>query len=239
MNVRTDAKDWAANQDALHALSDHFETARPEKILSWALESFGRRDVALATGFGVEGCVLVSMLAETDRSARIFYLDTDVLFAETYALRDRLAEKYGVTFERWATDLTLERQASQYGARLWEREPDQCCRLRKVEPLRRGLGGLRAWITAIRRDQSDARRNIGIVEWDEKFGLVKINPLARWSASDVWNYVLRNGVPYNPMHDEGYPSIGCQPCTSPVQIGEDARAGRWRGKEKTECGLHA
>ena len=221
----------------LKAISDEFETASPETVLGWAIEEFSS-DVALATGFGAEGCVLVSMLSAIGPATRIFYLDTDLLFPETYALRDRLEARYGVHFERRATSLSLSDQAAQYGERLWESQPDLCCRLRKVEPLREMLKGLRAWVTAIRRDQSPARAGTGVVERDEKFGLIKVNPLAAWSAHDVWNYIAKHDVPYNTLHDQGYPSIGCLPCTTPVQLGETFRAGRWRGTGKSECGIH-
>ena len=221
----------------LKAIADEFETAPPEVLLRWAVDEFGS-DVALATGFGAEGCVLVAMISAINPDTRIFYLDTDLLFPETYILRDRLQARYGVRFERCATRLSLEAQAAEYGLRLWEREPDLCCRLRKVEPLREMLSGLRAWITGIRRDQSPARAGIGLIEQDEKFGLIKINALAAWSRRDVWNYIVEHDVPYNPLHDQSYPSIGCAPCTTPVQIGETPRAGRWRGKAKNECGLH-
>jgi phosphoadenosine phosphosulfate reductase len=209
----------------------------PEALLRWALEEYGS-EVALATGFGVEGCVLVHMLASLDRNARIFYLDTDLLFPETYKLRDQLTARYGVRFERRSTDLSLPAQTVRFGERVWERQPDECCRLRKVEPLIEMLAGLRAWITAIRRDQSPSRAQTEVIERDRKFGLTKINPLAHWSSRDVWNYVLKHDVPYNPLHDSGFPSIGCTPCTTLVQIGETPRMGRWRGSEKTECGLH-
>jgi phosphoadenosine phosphosulfate reductase len=221
----------------LKAISNEFETASPEAVLRWAIEEFSP-DVALATGFGAEGCVLVSMLSAISPSTRIFYLDTDLLFEETYALRDRLEARYGVHFERRATSLSLSDQAARYGERLWESQPDLCCRLRKVEPLREMLKGLRAWVTAIRRDQSPARAGTGLVERDEKFGLIKVNPLAAWSAHDVWNYIAKHDVPYNTLHDQGYPSIGCVPCTTPVQLGETSRAGRWRGTGKSECGIH-
>jgi phosphoadenosine phosphosulfate reductase len=226
-----------ATDEELRLISDEFEKGPPEAVLRWAVEEFGP-DIALATGFGAEGCVLVSMLAAISPGTRIFYLDTDLLFPETYALRDQLEARYGVRFERRATRLSLGEQSAEYGERLWERQPDLCCRLRKVEPLREMLSGLRAWVTAIRRDQSPARANIRPVERDEKFGLIKINPLAAWSAADVRDYIARYDVPYNPLHDHGYTSIGCAPCTTPVRIGEDARAGRWRGTVKTECGLH-
>lgn len=221
----------------LEAKAAELETAHPETVLRWAVEEFGP-EIALATGFGAEGCVLVSMLSRISRGTRIFYLDTDLLFPETYALRDELEERYGVRFERRATRLSLGDQSIEHGERLWERQPNLCCQLRKVEPLRDMLSGLRAWITAIRRDQSPARADIGLVERDEKYGIIKINPLAAWSAIDVWRYIVRYDVPYNPLHDRGYPSIGCVPCTTPVQFGETPRAGRWRGTDKTECGIH-
>jgi phosphoadenosine phosphosulfate reductase len=224
-------------RESLRTKSVELESERPEVILRWAIEEFGD-EVALATGFGAEGCVLIAMIAAINPAARIFYLDTDLLFPETYALRDRLVARYAIRFERRGSSLSLDAQAQQYGPELWRRDPDLCCRLRKVEPLREMLSGLRAWVTAIRRDQSPTRRNIGVVEWDEKFGLIKVNPLAAWSKDDVWNYIENFDVPYNPLHDCGYPSIGCVPCTTPVQIGETTRAGRWRGKLKTECGLH-
>ncbi|MDQ3667846.1 MAG: phosphoadenylyl-sulfate reductase [Acidobacteriota bacterium] len=221
----------------LEAKAAELETARPEAVLCWAVDEFGP-DIALATGFGAEGCVLVAMLSNISRGTRIFYLDTDLLFPETYALRDQLELRYGVRFERRATRLSLKDQAAEHGERLWERHPNLCCQLRKVEPLREMLSGLRAWVTAIRRDQSPARAGVGVIERDEKYGLIKIHPLAAWSASDVRNYIARYDVPYNPLHDRGYSSIGCGPCTTPVQIGETPRAGRWRGTDKTECGIH-
>lgn len=226
-----------ATDEELKLIAAEFEGAPPEAVLRWAVEEFGP-DVALATGFGAEGCVLVAMLSQINQGTRIFYLDTDLLFPETYALRDQLEARYGVRFERRAARLSLSAQAEEYGERLWERQPDLCCYLRKVEPLKEMLRGLRAWVTAIRRDQSPARAGVCVIERDPKFGLVKINPLAAWSTREVWKYIMKYDVPYNPLHNHGYTSIGCAPCTTPVEIGEDPRAGRWRGKRKTECGLH-
>ena len=223
--------------EELRVISEGFEGASPDVILRWAAEEFGAA-VALATGFGAEGCVLIDALARVCPDVRVFYLDTDLLFPETYDLAERLQARYGVRFERRATRLSLGAQAELYGERLWERDPGECCRLRKVEPLRETLAGLRAWVTAIRREQTPARAGAGVVEHDAKFGLVKINPLAAWSARDVWNYISEHDVPYNPLHDLYYTSVGCVPCTTPVRIGEDPRAGRWRGTAKTECGLH-
>jgi len=237
MGVAALAIDRNTSDEELQDLASEFEMREPQQVLRWALEEFGN-DVALATGFGAEGCVLVHMLSQIDRFARIFYLDTDVLFPETYALREQLEVRYGVRFERRATVLSLEDQSKQFGEQLWERQPDLCCKLRKVEPLLETLGDLSAWITAIRRDQTPARATAGIVERDQKFGLIKINPLAGWSSFDVWRYIAKHDVPYNPLHNSGYSSIGCKPCTTAVRIGEDPRAGRWRGAQKTECGLH-
>jgi len=229
--------DINAKDECLRSLSNSFEDSSPQEILRWANDKFGR-NTALATGFGAEGCALVSMLAEINPNARFFYLDTDLLFPETYRLRDTLEQKYGIKFERKAAELSLKEQAEKYGEKLWEHNPNLCCQLRKVEPLKQMLSGLTAWITAIRRDQSPARTNAGIVERDKKFGIIKINPLAGWTTREVWQYIIKNEVPYNTLHDRNYPSIGCVPCTSPVQIGENARSGRWRGQIKTECGLH-
>ena len=182
----------------LKALFNEFEAAAPEVVLRWAIDEFSP-DIALATGFGVEGCVLVSMLSVISPGTRIFYLDTDLLFPETYALRDQLEARYGVHFERRATGLSVRDQAAAYGERLWERDPNLCCRLRKVEPLKEMLKGMRAWVTGIRRDQSSSRVHTSQVEWDRKFDLIKINPLASWSASDVWNYVANHNVHYNAL----------------------------------------
>jgi phosphoadenosine phosphosulfate reductase len=237
MSVSAPAFTYEKTDAKLKLISDEFEAAPPEAVLRWAVEEFGP-DVALATGFGAEGCVLIAMLSTISPGTRIFYLDTDLLFPETYALRDQLEARYGVRFERRTTRLSLSEQAIEHGEQLWQRQPDLCCRLRKVEPLKEMLNGLRAWVTAIRRDQSPARASVGIVERDAKFGLIKINPLAAWSSRDVWNHIAKYDVPYNPLHNHGYSSIGCAPCTTPVQIGEDPRTGRWRGTPKTECGLH-
>jgi phosphoadenosine phosphosulfate reductase len=133
---------------------------------------------------------------------------------------------------------SVKDQERVYGPELWKRSPDQCCNLRKVEPLRRKLSELSAWVTSIRRDQTADRAVAGKIEWDERFGLVKINPIVDWSSKQVWQYIREHEIPYNPLHDRGYPSIGCTHCTRAVRLEEDARAGRWPGFSKTECGLH-
>jgi phosphoadenylyl-sulfate reductase (thioredoxin) len=215
---------WAAALEPLPA----------EEVLLQAAARFPRR-LGFATGFGREGCVLVDLMARHGLDVDIFTLDTGVLFPETYALWKELEDRYGVAIRAVrapAGDLDRIHRG-------WETDPDRCCELRKVIPLGLELTRFGAWVTAIRRDQTSDRRDARPVEWDGKFGLVKVNPLVRWTAADVDEYVARHGVPVNPLHEQGYPSIGCQPCTSPVEPGEDPRAGRWRGREKTECGLHS
>jgi phosphoadenosine phosphosulfate reductase len=222
-------------------LSTHaaaLEGRPPEEILAWAAKAYAPR-ITFATGFGVEGCVLIDLVGRHRLAIDLFTLDTGLLFPETYALWKKLEARYGVTIRPVRTALSLEAQAQAHGDKLWERAPDKCCEIRKVLPLRSALHGFQAWVSAIRRDQTKDRADAQIVEWDAKFSLVKVNPLVSWTTKNVWDYVHQNDVPYNPLHDQGYPSIGCQPCTSAVAPGEDPRAGRWRGKAKTECGLHA
>ena len=214
-----------------------FTKKSPEQLLEWAVDKF-QGEVVLACSFGAEDVVLVDMLSKVTKKPRIFYLDTDKHFKETYETRDKLADKYGIEFIRVRPRLTLEEQAKKYGDRLWERDPNQCCYIRKVEPLKETLEGEKAWITGIRREQSHTRAYTQLVEWDDKFELVKINPIAFWTTAQVWGYIKEHKVPYNPLHDQNYPSIGCNVCTKPVKPGEDARSGRWAGLMKTECGLH-
>lgn len=219
-------------------LDEDWEGRAPEALLERILGEYGR-DAALSCSFGgTSGMVLVDMAAHITRDIRILTLDTDFLFAETYALIERVEQRYGVTVERVKTSVTPEDQAARYGERLWERDPDLCCRIRKVEPMREATNGLGAWITGIRRDQSPTRRDTPAVKWDEKFGLVKVNPLVGWTEKEVWAYLMAHDVPYNPLHDRQYASIGCTHCTRPIQQGEDIRAGRWAGTGKLECGLH-
>jgi phosphoadenosine phosphosulfate reductase len=209
----------------------------PERILAWAFDTFGEA-VAISSAFGVEGMALIDMASRVRQTFRLFTLDTEFLFPETYNLMDQVEQRYGVTIERVYPLNSPEEQERVHGPRLWERDPDQCCNLRKVEPLRRKLGELQAWITSIRRDQTAARASAGKVEWDNKFELVKINPIADWNSKQVWHYIREHDVPYNVLHERNYPSIGCTHCTRAVRPGEDSRAGRWAGSSKTECGLH-
>jgi phosphoadenosine phosphosulfate reductase len=193
----------------------------------------------MATAFGAEGCVILAMLADIEPAVRIFNLDTGYQFAETLELREQILERYGIAVEFLRPAESVEAMESRFGGPMYGTNPDECCRIRKIEPLKSALVEYDAWISAIRRDQTPQRAKAGIVEWDSKFGLVKINPLANWTKRDVWNYIVENDVPYNPLHDRGYPSIGCWPCTRPVGAGQDDRSGRWSGFDKLECGLHA
>ena len=183
--------------------------------------------------------VLLDMAMEIDRSLPVYYLDTDLLFPETYALVETVAERYGIQPIAVRAELTIAAQASAHGDALWVREPDRCCALRKVEPQQRFLSNYDAWITGVRRDQSSTRASVEPIAWDERFKLVKVSPLAEWDEQMVWTYVRAHNVPYNALHDRSYPSIGCMPCTRAVAAGEDLRAGRWSQFVKTECGLHA
>ncbi|GMV50411.1 MAG: Phosphoadenosine phosphosulfate reductase [Nitrospirae bacterium] len=224
----------------LKSLSDSFEGKQPWEVLEYALKAYAGR-IVLACSFGAEDVALVDMVHRIDPQAPLFYLDTDFLFPETLEVRDRIIDRYGLQptqVIRMTSLLTPDQQAAQHGAALWAGNPDHCCQLRKIEPLTRVLGNYAAWITGIRRDQAPTRANAGMIEWDKKFGLVKINPLAAWTSDQVWMYIRLHEVPYNTLHDRNYPSIGCTHCTAPVLPGDDPRSGRWKNFGKTECGLH-
>jgi phosphoadenosine phosphosulfate reductase len=228
-------KTWTP--EILQQLNDRFENSPPEEILRWALDVFSP-DIALATNFGPGSIILMHLILQIQPKTTVFYLDTDLLFPETYALRDELASRLGLCFIQVRSSLPLEVQATQYGPALWSHEPNLCCYLRKVEPLYGFLASQRAWITGIRRDQTPTRAKTRLVEWDDIYELVKLNPLAGWRIEQVWAYIQSHHLPFNRLHLQGYPSIGCWPCTQPVEPGEDARAGRWVGWDKAECGIH-
>jgi phosphoadenosine phosphosulfate reductase len=213
------------------------ESWKPEQVLTWAFATYGD-NIELATGMGVEGMALLDMAWRLNPEVKVFTGDTEFLFPETYDLIDRVEERYGIKIEKLYSELTPDEQEREFGPKLWARNPDQCCALRKVEPLRRKLSTLDAWVTAIRRSQTAERAGILKIDWDAKFELVKISPLADWTREMVWNYVVKNDVPYNTLHDRNFPSIGCTHCTRATRPGEDPRAGRWSGFGKTECGLH-
>jgi phosphoadenosine phosphosulfate reductase len=223
----------------LKAANERLKAAAPAEILRWSVDQFFPR-LTMATAFGPEGCVILHLLSQIETRVRVFNLETGYQFNETLALRDRIAERYGIEVELIRPDTTVAEYESLHGGPLYVTRPDQCCHDRKIVPLRRAVAGYDAWISAIRADQSTHRARAEVVGWDAKFGLVKINPLLSWTHRDVWAFIVTNDVPYNPLHNEGYPSIGCWPCTRPVAPGEtDQRSGRWAGQAKTECGLHS
>jgi phosphoadenosine phosphosulfate reductase len=217
------------------AVAADLEKASPEETLAWAAENFP--GLSIACSFQKTTSVTIDMASRVAPDARFFYLDTDLLFPETYETRDRLAERYGVEFERVA-GISLDEQARLYGDALWARQPDACCGIRKVEPMRDALGGVDCWVSGIRRADSVSRAGAKKFGWDVRFGLWKLNPLADMTERDVWNYINEHRVPYNPLHDQGYPSIGCTHCTRPPSANGGARSGRWANADKTECGLN-
>ncbi len=228
----------AWNSDELAGINTSFRHRSAEDLLDWATARFGQQIVLTCSFGGASGMVLLDMIARIGCGTPVVFLDTDLLFPETYALRDELAVRLDLRFIRVHSGLSLETQAAEYSPALWSREPNLCCYLRKVEPLRRFLATQRAWITGIRRDQTPARTNAGLVEWDHAYGLVKLNPLIDWRIEQVWAYIHAHHLPFNRLHRQGYPSIGCWPCTQPVVPGDDPRAGRWPGWDKSDCGIH-
>jgi phosphoadenosine phosphosulfate reductase len=224
------------------SLNERFDVAPTQEILAWAWERFGAR-AAIGTSFQGAGLVMMHLAKAHGLPFPVFTVDTNLLFPETYALKRRLEDFFGAPIEGLQPDLTLKQQEEAQGPELWKRNPDLCCTMRKVMPLQAKLSDLNCWITGLRRQQSATRSEIGIVEvyvFDESEGrdIVKLNPMANWSRDAVWKYLHDHGIPYNPLHDQGYRSIGCQPCTEKSAGGENERAGRWTGFNKVECGIH-
>jgi phosphoadenosine phosphosulfate reductase len=229
-------EEWAGAQFRSMPLDD--ETKGSLDVLEWGYETYGE-EIVYACSFGAEGSVLIDLISRVNTQAKVIFLDTDFHFKETYELIDEMKKRYpDMTIEMQKPDLTPEEQAEQYGKALWESNPDQCCHIRKIIPLQRALAGNKAWISGLRREQSPARKNVEFVNKDEKFQLIKICPLIHWTWNDIWEYINEHGIPYNPLHDQGYPSIGCEHCTLPASNPNDLRSGRWANSGKTECGLH-
>lgn len=223
--------------DELRRKSEELEPASPQAILRWAVERFAPR-LTMATAFGPEGMVILHMFAEIAPDTPIFNLDTGYQFPETLELRERVKQRYGIEVEFKRPELSVEEFERLHGGPMYKTKPDLCCGERKIRVLHEAVRGMHAWISGIRRDQSPDRAKAAIVGWDKKFGLVKVSPLANWTKKEVWKMILDHDIPYNPLHDQGYTSIGCWPCTRAVMFDEDERAGRWSGFAKTECGLH-
>lgn len=206
-------------------------------VLKWAYHEYAD-DIVYACSFGAEGIVLIDLISKVKKTAKIIFLDTDLHFKETYALIEQIKAKYSsLQINRIKPSLTLKQQADLYGEALWKRDPDKCCQLRKVEPLHEQLKGVSAWISGLRREQSLSRRRTNYINKDEKFRSIKICPLIHWTWKEIWMYIKLHQLPYNILHDQGYPSIGCEKCTVPA-TDSDFRSGRWANTNKTECGLH-
>ncbi|MHB1157778.1 MAG: phosphoadenylyl-sulfate reductase [Phycisphaerales bacterium] len=241
--------------DILERAAVELESAPPQEILRWGVERYRPRPrklgealpgagVALACSFGMQSVVCIDMLWRMKllKDVEVFYLDTGVLFDETHQTRMKIQERYDFEAVRVAADMTWEEQRAKFGGELFERGPEginQCCHIRKVVPMKNHLAGKAAWITGMRRHHSQTRAQVPVVMWDHANGMAKINPVATMDSATLWGYIKANGVPYNPLYDQGYKSIGCNTpvCTRPVKEGEDERAGRWGGV-KTECGIH-
>ena len=207
-------------------------------ILKWAFKEY-KDDIVYSCSFGAEGIVLIDLINKVNKSAKIIFLDTELHFSETYKLIEKVKQRYPtLQITIFKPKISLEEQTKWYGENLWNYNPNLCCHMRKVVPLREALGDVKAWISGLRRDQSPTRSHIQYINRDDKFQNIKICPLIHWKWDDIMNYIEMNQLPYNPLHDQGYPSIGCFPCTEPAKEANDLRAGRWKGKFKTECGLH-
>ena len=237
------AMDRATLQQSVPALALQAEQLAAQDVVRLAHDRFGRR-AALSSSFGAEDMVLIDMLMRVDPQARIVTLDTGRLPQETYNVMDATRERYGTAIEVFFPQAdAVQAMVAEHGVNLFYHSVDfrkLCCGIRKTEPLKRALAGLDAWITGLRREQSVTRTAVHKIEWDESNQLVKVNPLADWTQDEVWKYIREHNVPYNALHDRGYPSIGCAPCTRAIQPGEDQRAGRWwwEHPETKECGLH-
>ncbi len=222
----------------IHLVEQEFEQATPQAILRSVTERYGRR-VAVVTSFGPTGIVTLHMLQTIAPQTPILTLDTCLLFPQTQQLIAEVEARLRITVRRIKPALNLKQQAARYGEALWEHDPDLCCQLRKVQPLQRALQPFHAWFTGVRRDQSTARAQTPIVQWDAATRAQKVAPLANWTEEMIWTYIEAHDLPYNALHDAGYPSIGCWPCTRPVEDGAGySRDGRWTHSGKTECGIH-
>ncbi|MCX7986865.1 MAG: phosphoadenylyl-sulfate reductase [Bacteroidales bacterium] len=231
------------NKDEIEQLNERFSNSSPQEVLSYFMQLFENR-IALASSLSIEDQVILHMMTQISKNVRVFTLDTGRLFPETYALIDETNRSLGIKIEVYFPDYQqVEKMVKEHGINLFYHSIENrklCCQIRKIEPLKRALKGLEAWVCGLRKDQSVTRFYTQMVEWDDANQLLKINPLVNWSEKQVRDYVNQYNIPYNPLHDKGFPSIGCQPCTRAIKEGEDVRAGRWwwETPEHKECGLH-
>lgn len=227
------------------AAAENYETLNQQlgkkdslEIIKWAYQTYGD-EIVYACSFGAEGIVLIDMIHKVKKDAKIIFLDTDFHFKETYTLIDQVKQRYpSLKIELIKPALTPEEQAEAHGPELWKRNPDLCCKIRKLVPLEQKLNQHLAWISGLRREQSPSRANTQFVNQDRRFQSIKICPLIHWTEEEIWMYIDLHQLPYNVLHNQNYPSIGCEYCTKPVLKGEDTRSGRWANTNKTECGLH-
>ncbi len=230
-------------QERINQLNLQIKNSNPEEILAYFLKDYDGK-IALASSLSIEDQVLTHMMLSIDPKAKIFTLDTGRLFPETHEVLENTNKKYGINIEVYVPDaIRIERMVNDKGINLFYNSVEDrkfCCHVRKIEPLMRALTKLDAWVCGLRSEQSITRINVNAVEWDKSNGLLKINPLINWTEDQVWDYIKAHDIPYNKLHDEGFPSIGCQPCTRAIKPDEDIRAGRWwwEEPEKKECGLH-
>jgi phosphoadenosine phosphosulfate reductase len=219
-------------------INRHFVEKSLEELLTWSFSTFGDT-VVQVTSFGPTGMVLLDHLARLKPGTRVITVDTGFLFPETYELMEAVQRRFAINLDVRRPALTPDEQAAQHGDQLWASAPDHCCYLRKVLPLQEALqDGVNAWFSGLRRDQSMTRAHLHLVAWDSSYDIIKINPLADWTRAQVWKYIIEHNLPYNPLHDQGYASIGCAHCTRPTTSATDERSGRWQGLDKTECGIH-
>jgi phosphoadenosine phosphosulfate reductase len=230
--------------DSIQKLNEQFKDSDPQKVLEYFISNY-KKEIAFASSMGAEDQIITHFLSQIDKSVRIFTLDTGRLFPETYSLISRTKSHFEINIEIFFPDTAnIEKMVNSKGINLFYESIENrklCCNIRKIEPLKRAFKGLKVWICGLRREQAVTRQNMQMVEWDNENQLIKINPLINWKEDDIWNFINNQGIPYNKLHDNGFPSIGCQPCTRSISKEEDVRAGRWwwENPETKECGLHA
>ena len=228
--------------EALNVSTQVNENTPTDELIAWTLDRFAHQRVVMTSSFGMEGCALIDMYAAHKKPLTVVYLDTMFFFKETYALRDQMIERYPhLSFVNRGTTLTPEQQEQQYGPELWKTNPAECCRIRKIDPMYPVMAEVDVWIAGLRRSQSATRANLRVIDWDWRYQVLKISPLANWERGEIWEYIQKHNVPYNALHEQGYPTVGCTHCTAAVPgstPGDYSREGRWVASEKTECGLH-
>lgn len=236
MNVLVTYGNW---QQISHTFDVDDHTKGALSVLDWAYQTYPEENIVYASSFGAEAIVLIDLIYKVKQNAHIVFLDTDLHFLETYKVINQIKLRFPkLRIELKKPALSLDEQAAQYGTALWKRDPNQCCQIRKIIPLRETLQSKDAWISGLRREQSPTRADTDFVNKDQKFKNIKVCPLIHWTWDEIWSYIKGHDLPYNKLHDYQYPSIGCSPCTQPVTSFVDSREGRWAGMNKIECGLH-